>query len=94
MSAAEHEAFRKGPPPPPHSSVGGDDAIDIEALIRGAEAAASELADARTKKRRILELYDGGTTDVAEIVMFVLTRPRTHRILETAIRPMTETSWG
>jgi len=32
--------------------------------------------------------------DVAEIVMFVLTRPRNHRILETAIRPMTETSWG
>jgi len=32
--------------------------------------------------------------DVAEIVMFVLTRPRTHRILETAIRPMSETSWG
>jgi NADP-dependent 3-hydroxy acid dehydrogenase YdfG len=32
--------------------------------------------------------------DVAEIVMFVLTRPRTHRILETAIRPVTETSWG
>ncbi len=32
--------------------------------------------------------------EVAEIVMFVLTRPRTHRILETAIRPMTETSWG
>jgi NADP-dependent 3-hydroxy acid dehydrogenase YdfG len=32
--------------------------------------------------------------DVAEIVMFVLTRPRTHRILETAVRPMGETSWG
>jgi 3-oxoacyl-[acyl-carrier protein] reductase len=32
--------------------------------------------------------------DVAEIVMFVLTRPRGLRILETAIRPMTETSWG
>jgi NADP-dependent 3-hydroxy acid dehydrogenase YdfG len=32
--------------------------------------------------------------DVAEIVLFVLTRPRTHRILETASRPMTETSWG
>src|SRR4051794_10053722 len=32
--------------------------------------------------------------DVAEIVMFVLTRPRNHRILEAAIRPMTETSWG
>ena len=32
--------------------------------------------------------------DVAEVVMFVLTRPRNHRILETAFRPMTETSWG
>jgi 3-oxoacyl-[acyl-carrier protein] reductase len=32
--------------------------------------------------------------DVAEIVLFILTRPRGHRILETAIRPMTETSWG
>jgi hypothetical protein len=26
--------------------------------------------------------------------MFVLTRPRSHRILETAFRPMTEGSWG
>jgi len=32
--------------------------------------------------------------DVAEIVLFILTRPRSHRILETAIRPMTEASWG
>jgi NADP-dependent 3-hydroxy acid dehydrogenase YdfG len=32
--------------------------------------------------------------DVAEVVMFVLTRPRNHRILETALRPMKETSWG
>jgi 3-oxoacyl-[acyl-carrier protein] reductase len=32
--------------------------------------------------------------DVAEVVMFVLTRPRNHRILETALRPMTEPSWG
>ena len=32
--------------------------------------------------------------DVAEIVLFVLTRPRNLRILETALRPMTETSWG
>jgi NADP-dependent 3-hydroxy acid dehydrogenase YdfG len=32
--------------------------------------------------------------DVAEVVMFVLTRPRNHRILETALRPMVETSWG
>jgi len=32
--------------------------------------------------------------DVAEAVLFVLTRPRSHRILEVAFRPMTETSWG
>ena len=32
--------------------------------------------------------------DVAEVVVFVLTRPRSHRILEAAFRPMTEESWG
>ena len=32
--------------------------------------------------------------DVAEVVMFVLERPRRMRILETAFRPMTEASWG
>jgi NADP-dependent 3-hydroxy acid dehydrogenase YdfG len=32
--------------------------------------------------------------DVAETVMFVLTRPRTHRILEVAFRPVNESSWG
>jgi 3-oxoacyl-[acyl-carrier protein] reductase len=32
--------------------------------------------------------------DVAEAVLFVLTRPRGHRILEVAFRPTTETSWG
>jgi 3-oxoacyl-[acyl-carrier protein] reductase len=32
--------------------------------------------------------------DVAEVVLFVLTRPRNHRILETAFRPMGEMSWG
>ena len=32
--------------------------------------------------------------DVAEAVLFVLTRPQGHRILEVAFRPMTETSWG
>lgn len=32
--------------------------------------------------------------DVAEVVLFCLTRPRNHRILETALRPMTEASWG
>jgi len=32
--------------------------------------------------------------DVAEVVLFVLERPRRFRILETAFRPMTEGSWG
>jgi NAD(P)-dependent dehydrogenase (short-subunit alcohol dehydrogenase family) len=32
--------------------------------------------------------------DVAEVVVFVLERPRHLRILETALRPATETSWG
>jgi len=32
--------------------------------------------------------------DVADAVLFVLTRPRTHRILEVAFRPVTEGSWG
>lgn len=32
--------------------------------------------------------------DVAEAVIFVLTRPRNHRILEVAMRPVTEPSWG
>src|SRR3954454_53454 len=32
--------------------------------------------------------------DVAEVVIFVLERPRHMRILEVAMRPVTETSWG
>jgi NAD(P)-dependent dehydrogenase (short-subunit alcohol dehydrogenase family) len=32
--------------------------------------------------------------DVAEVVLFVLERPRHMRILETAFRPMGEASWG
>jgi len=32
--------------------------------------------------------------DVAEAVVFVVTRPRNHRILEVAFRPVTENSWG
>jgi NADP-dependent 3-hydroxy acid dehydrogenase YdfG len=32
--------------------------------------------------------------DVADAVMYVLTRPRNHRILEVALRPVTEGSWG
>ena len=32
--------------------------------------------------------------DVAAAVLFVLTRPREHRVLELAFRPVTEASWG
>jgi NADP-dependent 3-hydroxy acid dehydrogenase YdfG len=32
--------------------------------------------------------------DVAEVVRFVITRPRNHRILETAFRPAAEPAWG
>jgi 3-oxoacyl-[acyl-carrier protein] reductase len=32
--------------------------------------------------------------EVAEVVLFVLTRSRDHRILEVAFRPVTEGSWG
>jgi NADP-dependent 3-hydroxy acid dehydrogenase YdfG len=32
--------------------------------------------------------------DVAEVMVFALERPRRFRLLETALRPMTETSWG
>jgi 3-oxoacyl-[acyl-carrier protein] reductase len=32
--------------------------------------------------------------DVAEVVVFVLTRPRHFRMLDAAFRPVTEASWG
>jgi NADP-dependent 3-hydroxy acid dehydrogenase YdfG len=32
--------------------------------------------------------------DVAEVVLFVLTRPRNMRVLEATLRPMKEASWG
>ena len=32
--------------------------------------------------------------DVAEVVVLALARPHHFRILEAALRPMTESSWG
>ena len=45
---------------------------------------------------RAPEDVDGMMTadDVADLVTFVVTRPRNLRILETALRPMKEASWG
>jgi NAD(P)-dependent dehydrogenase (short-subunit alcohol dehydrogenase family) len=45
---------------------------------------------------RTIDVLPGMMTaeDVAEVVVFVLERPRHFRILEAALRPMTEHSWG
>lgn len=32
--------------------------------------------------------------DIAELILFVLTRPRHFRIIEAALRPNTEAQWG
>ena len=32
--------------------------------------------------------------EVADVVLFAVTRPRGMRLLEIALRPMTEPSWG
>src|SRR3712207_6600121 len=56
--------------------------LDLEyadELVASGEASATEAAaetvEARSKKERILALYEGGTTDIAEIVRQVAARP-------------------
>jgi len=51
------------------------------------------LADGYGRPPEVLDGMMSGE-DVAAVVLFLLTRPRNHRILETALRPMTEASWG
>jgi 3-oxoacyl-[acyl-carrier protein] reductase len=56
---------------------------------------ATDFAMGRGRTEDMPELAGMMTSeDVAEVVLFVLTRPRSHRILETAFRPVTEPSWG
>ena len=56
---------------------------------------ATDFAIGRGRTEDMPELAGMMTADdVAEVVLFVLTRPRNHRILETAFRPVTEPSWG
>ena len=56
---------------------------------------ATDFAIGRGRTRDMPELADMMSPgDVAEVVVFVLTRPRNHRILETAFRPVSEESWG
>ncbi len=51
------------------------------------------LAEGYGRPREVLAGMMSGD-DVAAVVLFCLTRPRNHRILETALRPVTEASWG
>jgi 3-oxoacyl-[acyl-carrier protein] reductase len=56
---------------------------------------ATEFAMGRGRTSEMPELAGMmSAEDVAEAVLFVLTRPRNHRILEMAFRPVTEDSWG
>ncbi len=56
---------------------------------------ATDFAMGRGRTQDMPELAGMMTADnVAEVVLFVLTRPRNHRILEMAFRPVTEPSWG
>ena len=56
---------------------------------------ATDFAMGRGRTPEMPELADMMTPeDVAEAVLFVLTRPRNHRILEVAFRPVSEPSWG
>jgi 3-oxoacyl-[acyl-carrier protein] reductase len=56
---------------------------------------ATEFAMGRGRTPDMPELPDMmRPEDVAEAVVFVLRRPRNHRVLELALRPLSEPSWG
>jgi NADP-dependent 3-hydroxy acid dehydrogenase YdfG len=84
------------------AQVGLTRALDHELRERGVRCTnvcpggvATEFAMGRGRTHDMPELTGMmSAEDVAEVVLFVLTRPRSHRILETALRPMTEPSWG
>src|SRR5215204_1505900 len=84
------------------AQVGFTRALDHELRPRGIRCAsvcpggvATEFAMGRGRTPDMPELVGMmSADDVAEAVLFVLTRPRNHRILEMAFRPVTEDSWG
>jgi NADP-dependent 3-hydroxy acid dehydrogenase YdfG len=84
------------------AQVGFTSALDHELRERGVRCTnicpggvATDFAMGRGRTPEMPELAGMMTAeDVAEVVLFALTRPRTHRILETAFRPVTEESWG
>ena len=84
------------------AQVGFTRAMDHELRERGVRCTnicpggvATDFAMGRGRTPEMPELAGMmSSEDVAEVVLFALTRPRTHRILETAFRPVTEASWG
>jgi 3-oxoacyl-[acyl-carrier protein] reductase len=84
------------------AQVGFTRALDHELRERGVRCTnvcpggvATEFAMGRGRTPEMPELAGMmRPEDVAEVVLFALTRPRNHRILETAFRPVTEPSWG
>lgn len=84
------------------AQVGFTRALDHELRDRGVRCTnicpggvATDFAMGRGRTPEMPELEGMMTSeDVAEVVVFALTRPRSHRILETAFRPVTEPSWG
>ena len=84
------------------AQVGFTRALDHELRERGVRCTnicpggvATDFAMGRGRTPEMPELAGMmSAEDVAEVVLFALTRPRTHRILETALRPVTEPSWG
>ena len=67
--------------------------IRCTSVCPGGVATDFALADGYGRPRDVLASMMS-PEDVAEVVLFVLTRPRHHRILETAFRPLAEQSWG
>jgi NADP-dependent 3-hydroxy acid dehydrogenase YdfG len=65
------------------------DVRDLDALVGLGDATAERFG-------RTTDVLAGMMTaeDVAEFVVFALERPRHLRMLETALRPMSEASWG
>ncbi len=84
------------------AQVGFTRALDHELRERGVRCTnicpggvATDFAIGRGRTPEMPELAGMiSAEDVAEVVLFALTRPRSHRILETAFRPVTEPSWG
>jgi NADP-dependent 3-hydroxy acid dehydrogenase YdfG len=84
------------------AQVGFTRSLDHELRERGVRCTnvcpggvATDFAIGRGRTRDMPELTGMmSAQDVAEVVLFVLTRRRNHRILETAFRPVSEPSWG